>query len=119
MMYLVSIHRPNDYNHAEQLGAEAHAAIDRVNDEMVAAGVRRFVGGLQSTSLATSLHLQADGELVAANGPYLVAANYVDGFWVLECGSQDEAVEWGRKAARACGGSVEVRPFAGAALDVP
>jgi hypothetical protein len=115
MKYLVSIHRPNGYNHAEMLDATAHAAIDEVNDAMVAAGVRVFVGGLRATSSATSIHLQPNGELMTNEGPFLDASEYVDGFWVLDCASQEEAIEWGRKAALACRGSVEVRPFAGTA----
>ena len=115
MKYLVAIHRPNGYNHAEMLDAAAHSAIDEVNDAMVAAGVRVFVGGLRATSSATSIHLQPNGELMTTEGPFLAASEYVDGFWVLDCASQEEAIEWGRKAALACRGSVEVRPFAGTA----
>lgn len=116
MKYLVAIHRPNDFNHSEQLGPDAHLAIDQVNDEMVAAGVRLFVGGLRSRSEATSVHLHPDGQTSLADGPFLDAKGYVDGFWVLECATKEEAIEWGRKAALACRGSVEVRPFAGAAV---
>ncbi len=116
MKYLVSIHRPIDFNHEAMLDASVREAIDRVNDEMVAAGVRLFVGGLRSPSSATSIHLEPSGELTLTEGAFLQAANYVDGFWVLECADEDEAIAWGRKAALACRGSVEVRAFAGAAL---
>lgn len=115
MKYLVSIHRPNGYNHAEMLDAAARAAIDELNDAMVEAGVRVFVGGLCATTAATSIHLQPDGELTTNEGPFLAAAAFVDGFWVLDCATEDEAIKWGRKAALACRGSVEVRPFAGTA----
>jgi hypothetical protein len=49
-----------------------------------------------------------------SEGQFLKVKQYVDGFWVLECESLEDALEWGKKAARACRGSVEVRPFAGA-----
>ena len=116
MKYLVGIHRPNDFDHEQMLGPEVREAIDRVNDEMVAAGVRLFVGGLHAPSSATSIRLLPNGEVAIKAGPFLNADAYVDGFWVLECNDQNEAIEWGRKAALACRGSVEVRPFAGAAL---
>ena len=116
MKFLVAIHRPNDFNHAEMLDEVARQAIDDVNDEMVSQGVRLFVGGLQGPSNAISINLQPDRSIVVSDGPYLEANNYVDGFWILECTSSEEAVEWGRKAALACGGSVEVRPFAGAVV---
>lgn len=117
MKYLVAIHRPTDFNHAEVLDDSVRKAIDDVNDAMVAANVRLFVGGLCSPTTATSLVLQPNGEVVVTDGPFLETKEYVDGFWVLECPDLDSALNWGKQAALACRGSVEVRPFAGAALD--
>jgi len=53
--YLVAIHRPSD---CAPFVAEDEAMsrdIDSLNDEMKAAGVRTFVGGLQPPSSARSL----------------------------------------------------------------
>ncbi len=88
-----------------------HRDIDALNDEMKAAGVRIFVGGLQPASSATSLRAQPDGEVLITGGPYLKTKEHVGGFWVLEAADQDEALAWGRKAAVACRAPVEVRPF--------
>lgn len=111
--FLVSIHRPHGFDHSKHITAQVIQAIDQVNDEMVAAGVRIFVAGLRSPSEAKSLHLNEIGEVHVTDGPVLDAKDFVDGFWVLECPSSDEAVAWGKKAALACGGSVEVRPIHG------
>lgn len=108
--FLVSIHRPNDFL-ASDVDGEMRRAIDAVNDEMVAAGIRVFVGGLQPPGAAKSLRLQADGEVVTTDGRYLEGDNFVDGFWVLDVADIDTAMAWGRKAALACRGDVEVRPF--------
>lgn len=108
--FLVAIHRPNGYDPSVEDEAMGRA-IDQVNDEMVAAGVRVFVGGLQSPDLAKSLRLSGSGEVVVSDGPYLGAGEHVGGFWVLDVANVDEAVSWGRKAAVACRSSVEVRPF--------
>jgi hypothetical protein len=78
---------------------------------MVAAGVRVFVGGLQPASHAQSLVRNTENTVVIADGPYLPTNEHVGGFWVLRLSSSEEAVEWGRKAARACRAPVEVRPF--------
>jgi len=88
-------------------------AIDDLNDEMVAAGIRVFVGGLKPVNNAKSLRAQPDGKILVTDGPYLETREHIGGFWVLECGSQAEAVEWGRKAVVACRVPVEVRPFWG------
>jgi len=59
--------------------------IDTLNDEMVAAGVRIFVGGLSPASSATSLRAQPDGEVLVTDGPYLETKEHVGGFgcWKL------------------------------------
>ena len=42
-------------------------------------------------------------------GPYLESQEHVGGFWILECPSMEEAIEWGKKATVACRAGVEVR----------
>ena len=88
-----------------------HADIDRLNDEMVAAGVRVFVGGLQPRRTAITLTPLPDGAVSTVNGPLLAGDQYVDGFWVLDVADQAAALDWGRKAALACRAVIEVRPF--------
>ncbi|MEQ1941136.1 hypothetical protein ABMA32_01800 [Mesorhizobium sp. VNQ89] len=108
--YLVAIHRPDDYDGA----VEGHAMardIDALNEEMIAAGVRLFVCGLQPPQKAVSLRRQPYGEVLISNGPYLPGGEHVGGFWILETATIDEATEWGRKAAIACRASVDVRPL--------
>jgi hypothetical protein len=106
--FLVAIHHPDDYNpsvETEAMIAEIHA----LNREMIAAGVRAFVGGLSPARNAKSLRAQPDGKVLITDGPYLETKEHVGGFWVLEVADLDEALEWGRKAAAACRAPVEVR----------
>ncbi len=110
MKYLVAIHHPAGYDGSlepDQMGRD----IDALNEEMVAAGIRIFVGGLYPPSKSKSLKVQADGVVIVTDGPYLKTTEHVGGFWVLECTDLDEALEWGRKAVKACRAPVEVRPF--------
>lgn len=109
--YLVAIHRPNDYDPAIAEDDAMRREIDALNDEMIAAGVRVFVGGLRTITEATSLHPQANGDVSIHVGPYLKTSEHVGGFWVLETATHDDALAWGRKAAIACRAPVEVRPF--------
>jgi hypothetical protein len=44
--------------------------IDALNDEMVAAGVRKFVGGPSRASSARSLRAQPNGKVLVTDGPY-------------------------------------------------
>jgi hypothetical protein len=108
--YLVAIHHPDNYDGS--LEDEAmHRDIDSLNEEMEAAGVRVFVGGLTPASNARSLRPRPEGEAVITDGPYLEAKEHVGGFWVLEAADMDAALAWGRKAVTACRAPVEVRAF--------
>lgn len=109
--YLVAIHRPDDYNPAVAEDDAMTRDIDVLNDEMVAAGVRIFVGGLRPAGSAKSLRTTPDGAVQVTDGPYLQTSEHVGGFWVLESASLDEALAWGKKAAIACRAPVEVRAF--------
>lgn len=111
MQYLVTIYHPDDYNPAVAEDAAMDHAIDVLNDEMVAAGVRVFVGGLYPPGHARSLRVQAGGEVLVNDGPYLKTKEHVGGLWVLKTADLAEALAWGRKAAVACRAPVEVRPF--------
>jgi hypothetical protein len=108
--YLVAIHHPDNYDPSTEDEA-MHRDIDVLNDEMVAAGVRIFVGGLRPARDARSLRRKSDGEVLLTDGPYLETKEHIGGFWVLEAADLDEALAWGRKAAIACRAPVEVRPF--------
>ena len=108
--YLVAIHHPDNYDPSTE-GEAMSRDIDTLNEEMVAAGVRVFVGGLTAASEARSLRAQPDGKVLITDGPYLETKEHIGGFWVLEAANLDDALAWGRKAVIACRAPVEVRPF--------
>jgi hypothetical protein len=108
--YLVAIHLPDNFDPSTQDKA-MERDIDALNDEMVSAGVRVFVGGLHPVSRAKSLRAQPDGKVLITDGPYLETKEHIGGFWVLEAADMNKALEWGRKAAIACRAPVEVREF--------
>ena len=108
--YLVAIHLPDDFD--PSVATEEMARdIDTLNEEMVAAGVRVFVGGLTPASSAKSLRAQPNGKVLITDGPYLETNEHIGGFWVLAAANLEDALAWGRKAVVACRAPVEVRPF--------
>ena len=103
--YLVSGYLPDNFDPSTQDEAmveEIHA----LNREMIAAGVRKFAGGLGATR---TLRTQPNGEVLVSDGPYLETKEHVGGLWILECVDMDEAVAWARKGAKACRTAIEVR----------
>lgn len=109
--YLVAIHLPDDYDPSVTENETMRRDIDALNEEMEAAGIRVFVGGLHPARSAKSLRRQPDGKVLTADGPYLQTTEHVGGFWVLEVADLGEALAWGRKAVVACRAPVEVRAF--------
>ncbi|HVZ78404.1 MAG TPA: YciI family protein [Gemmatimonadaceae bacterium] len=106
--FLVTIYHPDNYDPSTE-GEAMIRDITSLNKEMIAAGVRSFVGGLGPARQARSLKAKPDGEVLLTDGPYLEAKEHIGGFWVLETPDLEEALEWGRKAAVACRAPVEVR----------
>ena len=108
--YLVAIYHPDDYDPSVETEATI-SEIHALNREMIAAGARKFAGGLSPASSAKSLRAQPDGKVLVTDGPYLETKEHIGGFWVLEAADLDEALAWGRKGAIACRAPVEVRPI--------
>jgi hypothetical protein len=108
--YLVAIHHPDDFQPNSE-DAATHHDIIALNREMIAAGVRVFVGGLAPVRDAKAVRVKPDGKLLVTDGPYIETKEHIGGFWVLDVASLDEALEWGRKATIACRAPVEVRAF--------
>jgi len=50
-------------------------------------------------------------EPVFTDGPFVESKEYLAGFWIIEAPDLDAALEWAKKAAVACEGPVQVRPF--------
>ena len=103
--YLFAGYLPNNFDPSTQdpsVVEEIHA----LNREMIAAGVRKFAGGLGA---AYTLRPQANGELLLTDGPYLETKEHVGGLWILETANLDEALAWARKGSKACRFPVEVR----------
>jgi hypothetical protein len=71
----------------------------------------KVLGGneLASPSSATQVRV-VDGETVVTDGPYAETREQLGGYYMLECGSIDEAVELAARIPGAAHGAIEVRP---------
>jgi hypothetical protein len=88
----------------------AYAQTDKVNNELQAAGVWVFGGGLLPPQSATVVRVAA-GATTMTDGPFAETKEQLGGFWVIRCADLDEALAWAAKCAQACMEPVEVRPF--------
>lgn len=88
----------------------ALAAVNEFNAALEQAGALVFAGGLHPPSSAKTVDA-TDGEPRVLDGPFTEAPEYVGGFWIIEAEDEAAALEWGKRAAQALGGRVEVRAF--------
>lgn len=112
--YLLSVWHDDEYE-VEFTSEEAqrlHGQVGAFNAELEEQGGWVFAGGLDPASTATVVR-PAGGQVSMTDGPYAESKEQMGGFWVIEASDLDAALEWGRKAAAACEGPVEVRPFQG------
>ena len=82
-------------------------------DEAARKGFLRGAEPLASTSTATTLRVR-DGRTVITDGPFAETKEQLAGYYILECGNLDEAMEIAGMIPTACGGGdgcVEIRPM--------
>jgi hypothetical protein len=108
--YLLSVYHAEDGSPAPEVMEKIVRDVDALNAEFQAAGAWVFAGGLFPSSTATVLQVQG-GDVLVTDGPFVEGKEHIGGFWVIKAADLDAALEWGKKATRACAAAVEVRPF--------
>ena len=112
--YLLSVWHDDEYevDFSSEQAQRQVAQVSRFNTDLESAGAWVLAGGLQPASSATVIS-PADGEVSITDGPYADTRAQMGGFWIIEVADHQAALEWGRRAAQACEGPVEVRPLQG------
>ena len=87
----------------------AYARYAALGRDAEAAGVLAGGNELGSTRDATTVRVR-DDELLVTDGPYAEVKEALGGFYVFDCGSLDEALDWAARIPAAEHGAVEVRP---------
>jgi len=63
------------------------------NEELVNAGIMLAGEGLQSSSKGARVKL-LDGKATVTDGPFAETKELIAGFWIWQCKSKAEAIEW-------------------------
>ena len=83
-------------------------AMRKYNEELVKAGVMLAGDGLQPTSKGAKVRFNGR-ERTVIDGPFTEAKEIVGGYWIWECASRDEALEWLKRAPLDGGVEAELR----------
>lgn len=112
MQYLLLIYEA-EANRAGLSEEEAGGIMHEYNDfgeEAGKAGVVRGGEALEPVASATTVRVR-DGERLLTDGPFAETKEQLGGFYLVECETLDEAIDWAAKIPGARTGAVEVRPI--------
>jgi len=77
--------------------SEALMAMHKYNEELVKAGVMLAGDGLHPTSKGARVVFE-NGKKTVVDGPFTESKELVAGYWIWQCRSLAEAVEWLKRA---------------------
>ena len=88
--------------------AETLGAMMRFNEDLHNAGVLQSLAGLRPPGQAARVRFSG-GKPIVTDGPFAEAKEVLGGFWIIEVGSRQEAIDWARRCPAADGDVIELR----------
>ncbi len=108
MRFMVLVPGGPDSEAGEMPGPEELEAMAKYNEELVKAGVMLAGDGLHPTSKGARVRFNGR-ERTVIDGPFTEAKELVAGYWIWECASREEALEWLKRAPFDGGTEIELR----------
>jgi hypothetical protein len=108
MRFMVLVPGSPESERGEMPSTELLGAMTKYNEELVKAGVMLAGDGLQPTSKGARIRFEG-GERTVIDGPFTEAREIVAGYWIWECASREEAIEWLKRAPFDGGVEIELR----------
>jgi hypothetical protein len=102
---------PKGYESAEpgaMPDAEAVSAMMKYNEALQEAGVLLALDGLHPPSMGARVSF-AGGKPVVTDGPFAEAKEVLGGYWMIEVGSKEEAIEWAKRCPASANEVIEIR----------
>ncbi|MFI5004396.1 MAG: YciI family protein [Solirubrobacterales bacterium] len=97
MRFMVLVPGSPESEAGEMPSTEILGAMTKYNEELVKSGVMLAGEGLHPTSRGAKVRFNGS-ERTVIDGPFTEAKEIVAGYWVWECASRDEAIEWLKRA---------------------
>ena len=96
MRFMVLVKATKESEAGVMPGTELLAAMGRYNEDLVKAGVMLAGEGLQPSSKGARVRFNGTRRSVI-DGPFAETKELVAGFWLWECRSKEEAIEWAKR----------------------
>ena len=88
--------------------ADAVEKMMAYNEQLAKAGVLLSLDGLHPPANGARVSFKG-GKPTVKDGPFTEAKEVIGGFWMLQCKSREEVIEWARRIPAADGDVVEIR----------
>ena len=108
MRFMVLVPGNRGSEAGEMPGPAVLEAMTKYNEELVKAGVLLAGDALHPTSKGAKVRFNGR-ERTVIDGPFTEAKELIAGYWIWECASRDEALEWVKRAPFDGGVEVELR----------
>ena len=93
MKFMVMVKATADSEAGKMPNTELLTAMGKFNEELVKAGVMLAGEGLHPTSKGKRVRFSGASRAVI-DGPFTETKELIAGFWIWQCKSMEEAVEW-------------------------
>jgi len=107
MRFMVMVKATQDSEQGVMPSEELLAAMGRFNEELAQAGVMLAGEGLQPSSKGARVRFDGASRAVV-DGPFAETKELVAGFWIWQCKSLDEAIEWVKRCPNPMPGESEI-----------
>ncbi|HSJ10382.1 MAG TPA: YciI family protein [Longimicrobiales bacterium] len=107
MRFMVIVKATDESERGIMPTEELMAAMGKYNEELVKAGVMLAGEGLHPSSKGARVRFDGDSRTVI-DGPFSETKELIAGFWIFQCRSMEEAVEWVRRCPNPMLGPSEI-----------
>ncbi len=111
MKYLLMIYTPDEGRpHTDEEWAAVMPAYEAYGERVRASGAFVDAAPLAEPSSATTVRIR-DGKRLITDGPFAETKEWLGGYYVVDCETLDQAIEYAADCPGAVHGSIEVRPI--------
>jgi hypothetical protein len=111
MRFMIIVKASKDSEAGKMPSEELLTAMGKYNEELVKAGIMQAGEGLHPSSKGARVRFSGDKRTVT-DGPFTETKELVAGFWLWQCKSKQEAIDWVKRCPNPMPGTqseIEIR----------